>query len=89
MIPIGRNRLEGRSVIQRDLDRLEEQADRNIMKFDHYLCKVLHLGVLTDSKLNMSQQRALAARMANSILGCTKHRQKIQESDYHSLLGTC
>lgn len=70
----------------RDLDRVEEEADRNVMKFDDNLCKILHLGVLTHSKLNMSQQHALAARTSSGTLGCTKHRQRIQGSDYHSLL---
>ena len=72
---------EGCAAVQRDLDSLEKQALRNLMKFHKEKCKVLHLGrnnsmhqymlranqlekifaeedlgVLVDTKLNMSQQ---------------------------------
>lgn len=37
--------LEGRDVIQRDLDRLERQAWENLMfKFNRAMCGLLHLG---------------------------------------------
>ncbi|KAK4826414.1 LOW QUALITY PROTEIN: hypothetical protein QYF61_008947, partial [Mycteria americana] len=34
----------GRATLQEDLDRLEEWADKNLMKFNQDKCKVLHLG---------------------------------------------
>ncbi|CAM5098986.1 unnamed protein product [Eretmochelys imbricata] len=63
--------LEGRDRIQRDLDKLEDWAKRNLMtEWLGSSSAEKDLGVTVDEKLDMSQQCALGAKKANGILGC-------------------
>ncbi|KAK4824374.1 hypothetical protein QYF61_014034 [Mycteria americana] len=73
----------GHAAIQRDLDRLEKWDDRNLTKLNKEKCEVLHLGrnnpctkknlgVLVDTRLNMSQQCTLVEKKVNGRLGCIR-----------------
>ncbi|GAB0181118.1 mitochondrial enolase superfamily member 1 [Grus japonensis] len=53
---------EGRPTLQEDLDRLEEWANKNLMKFNKFTCKVCHPG-----KRNPGVQHRLGStRLENS-----------------------
>ncbi|GAB0187291.1 mitochondrial enolase superfamily member 1 [Grus japonensis] len=68
------NTPEGCAAIQRDLDRLEKQADRNHIKFNKGKCKVLHLG-----RNNPKH---------NYMLGATQLESSFAEKDLEVLMDT-
>lgn len=51
------NIVEDRAAVHRDMDKLEEWANRNLMKLNRGKCKALHLG-----RKNAWQQDRLIAR---------------------------
>ncbi|KAK4827069.1 hypothetical protein QYF61_013710 [Mycteria americana] len=84
---------EGRAILQRDLDRLEEWVKPisaksctwdDITKGSVWMGSSLaerDLGVLVDKKLNMSQQCTAAAMKANWILSCIQRGITSRDGD--------
>jgi len=79
------NLSEGRTILERHLDRLEEWASYNILEFNKDKCKVLHL--------RQKNQRApyrlgsvwLGSNLAERDLGVLVDNKKLNESQ-HSLI---
>ncbi|KAK4806630.1 hypothetical protein QYF61_022936 [Mycteria americana] len=77
---------EGCVAIQRDLDRLEKWADRNLMKFNKGNCQVLPLGrnkPMHQPMLGVSQLERSLAEKALGLLVDTK----LNTSQQHALVG--
>ena len=60
---------EGHAAIQRDLNRREKWADRNLMKFNKEKCKVLHLGRNNPTHQYMLGATQLESSLAEKDLG--------------------